>query len=369
MAAWTFRTILVLKGFGRSKWALVLVVALILSALAIIMLFEGLEVQQGKAVTSVIGSQLRNESSLSRSYLLAQSLEDLVTTGAITCASLTRMEAESRSVFYDSTFRKNCPVSALQTVVFRGIDGHDWEFKLAPNIPVSFYVIKWTTIISVALLLVFSFVFLYEFFGREQKRRKLLEEITSQVRHDVASPISALKIIADRAPLDSEMKEFLGNAVARTEAIFRSLNEEKSAASCWVNKEVESVVREKQMSSSLVPQITMRVEPLLVEISSVEFARMISNLLNNATEAGATAIEVVGHARNARVEIFIADNGRPFPQELHDRLGQRGATFDKPGGSGLGLWHAVQLMRENGGELSISNHPKEVRLRFGINRV
>ncbi len=366
MAEWTRRTFLILKSFSGSKWALGLLVALGVTGSALVLLFESLEAQQSKSVTSVIGSQLRNESSMSRSYLLAQSLEDLVTTGAIKCASLARTGADGRSVFYDSTFRDHCPRGSLKAVIFRGIDGHDWEFKLAPHIPVSFYVIKWTTILSVALLLIFSFVVLYEFIGRERRRRKLLEELTSQVRHDVASPISALRVIADRAPLDSEMKDFLSSAVARTEAIFRSLSREGGAGSCWINQELQRVVSEKRMSSPTFARLTVQVEPLLVEVPSVEFGRMISNLLNNAQEAGATDIEIVGQSSNGQVEISIRDNGRPFPKEIHGKLGERGASFGKQGGSGLGLWHAVRLMRESNGELRISDQPKQVLLKWAL---
>jgi hypothetical protein len=51
----------------------------------------------------------------------------------------------------------------------------------------------------------------------------------------------------------------------------------------------------------------------------------------------------------------VADNGKGIPKEILERLGERGFTHGKPGGSGLGLYHARSTFALWGGSLSIKS--------------
>ncbi len=86
---------------------------------------------------------------------------------------------------------------------------------------------------------------------------------------------------------------------------------------------------------------------------------MISNLLENACEAGASVIEIRVKRSPAAVQLVIADDGRPIPGSVKADLGVRGNTSDKTAGSDLCPYHAFQFMRSIGGALEIVETGKD----------
>ena len=65
------------------------------------------------------------------------------------------------------------------------------------------------------------------------------------------------------------------------------------------------------------------------------------------------------------VMIKVQDNGKGIPPEILSKLAQRGNTFGKEGGSGLGLYHAKTTVENLGGEFKIEsemNHGTTVTL-------
>lgn len=226
-------------------------------------IFRSIERQHGRAVTTVIAGLLRDESTMSRSYLLAQSLEDMQTFGVINCARVAQIDGSIISVFYDSTFKASCNATNLMAVVLPGIDGYQWEVKVQPVLSLSFYTMKWLTMALSMLVLIGAFWIVRYLFAEEKRRRKvaeiqngLLEELARQVRHDVASPITALRFVAEKAPLDSDTKEFLNLAVQRTQGIFETLKQVKNRTEYLpLRDEIENIVYEKWRTDSTFPRI------------------------------------------------------------------------------------------------------------------
>jgi hypothetical protein len=99
---------------------------------------------------------------------------------------------------------------------------------------------------------------------------------------------------------------------------------------------------------------------LFVTVQPIEFARVLSNLINNAVEAiescGLVHI-TVSSLEPDFVELTICDTGKGIPTHVLPRLMQRGATHGKVGGSGLGLDHARECLESWGGRLSIASKP------------
>ncbi len=83
--------------------------------------------------------------------------------------------------------------------------------------------------------------------------------------------------------------------------------------------------------------------------------RVILNLLRNAIEAGATRAEIrVGdRTPDGSLVIEIADNGPGLPAEVQAKLFRPFITSGKPGGTGLGLAIAADLMRAQGGRVTL----------------
>jgi len=51
----------------------------------------------------------------------------------------------------------------------------------------------------------------------------------------------------------------------------------------------------------------------------------------------------------------VKDDGKGIPPEILSRLGEKGATFNKKGGSGLGLYHSKTTIEKWGGKLEINS--------------
>ena len=95
----------------------------------------------------------------------------------------------------------------------------------------------------------------------------------------------------------------------------------------------------------------------VVDLPWGHFRRALSNLVNNAVESipgdGYVKVELVCEAE--LVKVRVVDSGCGIRADVLPKLTQRGATFGKDNGSGLGLYHAAEVMRLSGGELSIES--------------
>lgn len=91
--------------------------------------------------------------------------------------------------------------------------------------------------------------------------------------------------------------------------------------------------------------------------SPTEIRAVLANIIDNAVEAiddkGEVAVSLRVESRHA--EIAISDNGCGIPAEILPRLMDEGATFGKPNGNGLGLFHARRTVESMGGTIRIES--------------
>lgn len=87
--------------------------------------------------------------------------------------------------------------------------------------------------------------------------------------------------------------------------------------------------------------------------------RVFTNLARNAVEAGATRIEVTASAEADRFLIDVSDNGPGLPPRARDHLFQPFSGSSRPGGMGLGLAIARELVRAHGGDLRLERSTAE----------
>lgn len=81
--------------------------------------------------------------------------------------------------------------------------------------------------------------------------------------------------------------------------------------------------------------------------------RVLFNLLRNAAEAGAGRVIVEAGESGGRVEVLLRDDGPGIPDKLREGLFTPFAGSGKPGGAGLGLVIARELVRAHGGDLDL----------------
>lgn len=200
-----------------------------------------------------------------------------------------------------------------------------------------------------------------------------------QVAHDIRSPLATLKVALGDLTAGPGAA-IAAASMARIEAIAddlieRARGESGAAAPARLWPVVEAAAREASVLSDgrlrIEPTSTDAARAARVRFEPNDAARVLANLLNNAREASpdggrvAIALEMTADAVVCRIH----DDGRGIAPEILPRLMQRGATFGKAGGSGLGLFHARQTLESWGARLEIESAPglgTSVILRFPV---
>lgn len=211
-----------------------------------------------------------------------------------------------------------------------------------------------------------------------EKRSEKLQELASQaaqVAHDIRSPLAALDaILMTVTGLPEESRLVVRNAASRIHDIAngllknnRGFQEDPAAAppaSQLLSSLIEDLVTEKraQYRSRSVISIDAQMDAasygIFALIQPIEFNRLLSNLINNSVEAFGDSpgtVKVSLSARNGRAHVSVSDNGKGIAPEILRMLGRRGETHGKPGGSGLGLYHARKAAEGWGGKLEITS--------------
>lgn len=211
-----------------------------------------------------------------------------------------------------------------------------------------------------------------------------LGAVAAQVAHDIRSPLAALEMmVKDTSQLPEEKRIIIRSAVGRIRDIANNLIEQnrqiknaqagdgakadlskvEPASSLLISSLIEPLITEKRLQFR--SQIGIEIEAalgaisygLFAKVQPTEFKRVISNLINNSVEAlgkkGSVLVKLTREAK--RVVIKINDNGAGIAPEILSRLGQKGETHGKAGGSGLGLYHAKAMLESWGGDLAIES--------------
>lgn len=209
--------------------------------------------------------------------------------------------------------------------------------------------------------------------------------VATQVAHDIRSPLAALNAAeGDLRSLPEDARLLVKGAVSRIADIANHLLEvnrlggndsgsisisarEAQFVACLV----EEMAAEKRAEFRGKSQIEIRTEldlqsfGLFVSVEAREFKRILSNLINNAIDAldnsGLVIIRSLC-APEGKIEIRIEDDGKGIPDAILSKLGDRGISFGKEGGSGLGLYHAHSNLEKWGGSL-------QLRSKLGIGTI
>ena len=216
---------------------------------------------------------------------------------------------------------------------------------------------------------------------------KATSDLAAQVAHDIRSPLAALGAAAKGLELPAEQRVLIDGAVARMKGIADGLLQRyrvpgavvqsqdtghKSQAGaekneiCGLVGLIGQILAEKRLQHKDKADVKFEFNHGNNEIKAfvdpVEFQRLISNLVNNAVEAleghkpeGIVKVSLLGLDGKAMID--VADNGKGIPPEILARLGKKGETHGKAGGTGLGLYHARTTVESWGGSLEIKSEP------------
>jgi signal transduction histidine kinase len=98
---------------------------------------------------------------------------------------------------------------------------------------------------------------------------------------------------------------------------------------------------------------------LQIEADRERLYRVLSNLGQNAIQAGATRIEVTAERIDGRLRVRVSDNGPGLPPRARAHLFQPFTGSARSGGTGLGLAIARDLIRSHGGEIRLEHSTAE----------
>jgi signal transduction histidine kinase len=204
---------------------------------------------------------------------------------------------------------------------------------------------------------------------QELQKQAEAGRIAAQMAHDIRSPLAALRVLTtEMDTLSVEVGALFHATVDRISEIAASLRQEdrRTLSLQPLLPSIERVVAEKALALKALPGIRLKVACIgsarsaCALIAPADFFRVLSNLIDNAIEAlaerpsGQVLIQLLPGGRECW-KIRVRDDGPGIPSEVLARLGERGFSFGKSHGSGLGVFHARSTLEEWGGQFQVQS--------------
>lgn len=190
---------------------------------------------------------------------------------------------------------------------------------------------------------------------------KLIRVLTHEIMNNVA-PITSLSETLSHKANDNEIKEGLSviNSTGKQLLNFvdnyrrMTLIPKPQPKLFYVKPFLERMVaisKEYSKTSDIHQDISL--PDLLLYADESLIAHVVTNILKNAVEAGASAITIAAYtAPDDSVCIDISNNGKPIPTDEAQQIFVPFFTT-KPTGSGIGLSISRQIMKQSGGSIEL----------------
>lgn len=190
---------------------------------------------------------------------------------------------------------------------------------------------------------------------------KLIRVLTHEIMNNVA-PITSLSETLSHKANDNEIKEGLSviNSTGKQLLNFvdnyrrMTLIPKPQPKLFYVKPFLERMVAiSKEYSKASNISLNIPVPDLLLYADESLIAHVVTNILKNAVEAGASAITLAAYtAPDDSVCIDISNNGKPIPSEEAQQIFVPFFTT-KLTGSGIGLSISRQIMKQSGGSIEL----------------
>lgn len=214
----------------------------------------------------------------------------------------------------------------------------------------------------------------------EVQRRR--EDYLAFVAHDLRTPLSAVSLAgrvlervlpaAEASPEATRMLKALRRNVQHLETLVDKVLEENANLQTEIGielqrREVELWPLVEALAHDLHPvagtsstQLINNVpDDLVVYADAGLLRRVFQNLIANAisyTPRGMIIIAASGPRADGAVECSVSDNGSGIPDELLEKIFEKGISDkDGDGGSGLGLAIVKNLIEAHGGEVTVES--------------
>jgi putative PEP-CTERM system histidine kinase len=195
--------------------------------------------------------------------------------------------------------------------------------------------------------------------------------LTSFVIHDIKNSVSGLSLLSRNALEHFDDPEFQRDAihtvsatVARMKALLARLADPiRGGALAFDDIDLDAIVLDSLTALRADPKVrvTTQLEPVAVRGDGDALKRVVENLIVNAVEAvngtGSVTVRTLAEQGSAVVEVI--DTGMGMSEEF-----VRSSLFvpfrsTKPGGWGIGLYQAREIVEQHGGRIAVSSQQGE----------
>lgn len=197
----------------------------------------------------------------------------------------------------------------------------------------------------------------------KKDRLRALGSLAAGFSHEFASPLQAAKLRLERLERKTqspELSEAIG-ALERCEQVLRQMNSSQMDTRDYQQKPLKLVELLNDIVDSWQeenPQVEIEknfTDVGLQDMSALNFAQVVLNLLDNAAEASeGKPLKISLAEQNSVLSLTVQDQGPGFASEVTQRWGEPFITT-KPEGTGLGLYVSQLFAQSLGGELKIRN--------------
>ncbi len=210
-----------------------------------------------------------------------------------------------------------------------------------------------------------------------EKQNQVITELAKQVRHDYKSPLTAIKSVIDKSKnLSDQERRALTVSYNSMMSMLSDLSNESIQEAMRVGhlkKKVKSLTHIYSTLRDVFDEKLARLEygsqkqiQLVcsdddkrgyILIDETELRRVISNVTENALDALDSSGQVIMQVdiTGTELTIRISDNGKGISKDNLEKIGEKGFTFGKVGGEGLGLYSAIKKVERWGGQLKIES--------------
>lgn len=224
------------------------------------------------------------------------------------------------------------------------------------------------------------------------------EEFVSNVSHELKTPITSIKILADSLVANENVpeemyREFMLDIVAEIDRENDIIND--LLALVKMDKKTENFKYESTDINQLVENVLKRIQPIaatknielvfesfrpvIADVDEVKMTIVVSNIVENAVKYNVMD-GFVRVSLNADLKYFyikVADSGIGIPEEAQSRIFDRFYRVDKArsretGGTGLGLSITENIIKMHKGEIKLYSKEGEgttINIRIPLNHV
>ena len=213
---------------------------------------------------------------------------------------------------------------------------------------------------------------------QQKSRLAALGLAVSKVSHDLRNMLSSAHLISDRLAMaeDPTVKRFAPKLIGSLDRAITFLTQTLKFGRAQelppmrerlkLRELAEEVIEGTVVQASARVVLFNRIPPdILIDADREQLNRVLTNLLRNAIqaieafqdetpEAGEGHVSLGAWREGSVVTVEIKDNGPGIPQRVRPKLFEAFQSAARPGGVGLGLAIASELMRAHGGNIRLN---------------